>query len=506
MRMHRPLVAVALASFLAGCGGEGRPAGGARDSVARDTSIDPATVPGLVALELWQLRDSVSFTEWNATRPEPVQWYTAGSPFGDRGAWCALTERRIQLAGHQIERDAFFYPPEPPPTLELPDESNPERLITRGCTLGLIWVRVPVSDSTAGAALADSVRAQLTRLYGRADTGAVSYGGSAFWTHRGRWRRGEITIVSALAGGLLTSFPDSARSTRSVIALAHLPQSGMGSGGDWYASLDIIADTLPLDSAVALSAVDTTLWVPLERALADAAAADTVREPNYPALDRTRLVWPLGRWLAAANAQSAGRRAAGLFVADQVLGRSLCAYGLCEGPDSARFRPLRALGAKFEYSPLGGGWVFAHNWLQDILTLGFDGPVSNAAFLLMLENGFDTSGTCRAGGDNFRTVITKGEAWLARHPQHPYSRTVHFLVAEAYGDVVALAHGALAEYADSSQFREEAPAATAKALEHYRLAITPGDTTRVARGAWRQAWWLMAGLPPRTTRFVCIYD
>lgn len=506
MRRRSPFVTVALASLLSGCGGERRPAGGAADGVARDTSIDPATVPGQVALELWQLQDSVSFIEWNATRPEPVQRYTADSPLDDRGAWCAFTERRTELSGHQIERDAFFYPPEPPPTLELPGEANPERLIAGGCTLGLIWVRIPVAVSAAGGALADSVRAQLTRLYGRPDTGAVSYRGSAFWTHRGRWRHGEMTIVSALAGGLRMSVRDSVPSPRYVVALAHLPRSGMASDRDWYASLGITADTLPLDSAVALSTVDTTLWVPLERALADATAADTVRAPNRRSLDRTRLVETLGRWLAAANVQPAGRRAAALFVADQVLGRSLCAYDLCRGPDSARFRPLRALGAKFEYSPLGDGWVFTHNWLQDILTLGLDGPVSNATFLLMLEYGFDTSGTCRGGGDNFRAVITRGEAWLARHPQHAYARTVHFLVAEGYHDIVALARGALAEYADSTQYLEEAPAATAMALEHYRLAMTPGDTTRMAREAWRQAWWLMAGLPPRTTRFVCIYD
>ncbi|MDO8666583.1 MAG: hypothetical protein Q7J79_08215 [Gemmatimonadales bacterium] len=507
MRM-RPggIVMLALLAVLVGCGERER-RGGARPADSLATSIDPATVPGQVALELWQLRDSVSFAEWNADRPEPVQRFTAGSPWYDRGDWCAYAERRAQVAGHEIERDAFFYPPGPPQSLELPAETSPERLIIRGCALGLVWVRVSAADSAAGAVLADSVRAQLTRIYGRADTGEVSFGGSAFWTRRGRWRRGSISVVSALSTPPLSLVRDTSRSSASVVALAYLPRSGMDAGGaETVASLTTSADTLSLDSAVALSALDTNVWNPLKRALAEANTPDAATGPSRRPLDRARLLEALRRWLAAAGAQPAGRRAAALFVADQVLGRSLCAYGLCEGPDSARFRPFRALGAKFEYSPLGDGWVFTHNWLQDILTLGLDGPVSNATFMLLLEYGFDTSGTCRGGGDNFRDVIAKGEAWLARHPQHQQARAAHFLVAEAYRDIVALAHGALAEYADSAQYLEESPAAREKALEHYRLAIPPGDTSRMAREAWQQAWWLMAELPPRGTRFVCVYD
>jgi hypothetical protein len=190
--------------------------------------------------------------------------------------------------------------------------------------------------------------------------------------------------------------------------------------------------------------------------------------------------------------------------------RAACAYLLCgrAGPaDSTRLVPFQALGARFTYTPLGTSWVFNRNWLSPARALDRDGSVGRAILLLQLEHQFDFSGICAGGLEGFRRVMAEGERYLARVPNGPISAEVHFLVGDAYRDVVALASGVLAEYVDSvAPYRNEAPGARARALEHYRATMALAPERPVARAAWRRAWWILAGLPPRETRFVCVYD
>src|SRR3990172_5529001 len=160
--------------------------------------VDPATVPGAVALELWQLREGVTLADWMSARVEEhLERRDTATAYDFAGAWCARAERRTPVAGHTLERSAFFFPPLPPTGLELPPDSQPEQLVG-ACTLGLVWTRAPEVASADGAGLADSVRAALTRAYGGTgrDT-AMSFWGSAFWTHRGGFRRGVGAAVSA---------------------------------------------------------------------------------------------------------------------------------------------------------------------------------------------------------------------------------------------------------------------------------------------------------------------
>ena len=82
----------------------------------------------------------------------------------------------------------------------------------------------------------------------------------------------------------------------------------------------------------------------------------------------------------------------------------------------------------------------------------------------------------------------------------------HFLVGEAYRDIVALAHGAGDIYADSSRYGAEAGPAALKAIEHYRAAMRAAPGSEAARQSWRRAWWLTAGLVPKDLRFYCVYD
>jgi hypothetical protein len=88
----------------------------------------------------------------------------------------------------------------------------------------------------------------------------------------------------------------------------------------------------------------------------------------------------------------------------------------------------------------------------------------------------------------------------------PAERAVELMVAEAYRDYVALAEGVGSEYADPLDYRDSAPAALEKAIEHFRAALPQAPDTFENRARWSDAWRLIAGLPPAHLRFYCIYD
>lgn len=445
------------------CGGEPRPAPGA----SAGPEVNPSTVPGRVALELWQLRPGITLASWTAANLTD-QVSGADSAVAEvPGGWCARSASAIEVAGRTLVRETFFYPPPMPADPLLPDSGSPE--LVQLCELAIMRLRVPAGDSL----LADSVTSQLDSVFGPRATEARGIG-PALWSRSARYQRGGLTIVAAHDRGrgalVLARFP-----VRE--ALHHEP-----------------ADSLPLDSAARLAGLDSALWSALERAATDTGAAP-------PAA----LITPLTRWVNGAAALPLPRRAAALYVADEVLERSMCRHGLCEQRANAALEPLRAAGSRFTWSPLGGVYTSERAWLTQARILDRDSPIGDRIFLMQLEAGFDFSGTCARGSEGFYAVITNGERYLQRMPEGPISGGVHFLVAEAYRDVVALASGAAGDYADASQYQPEAANARTRALDHYRAAIAAGPSA-AASAAWQRSWLLLSGLPPADVRFFCVYD
>jgi len=494
--MPRPLAVTILLLVLGACRGD-RPAAAAPGSFA----VDPSSTPGAVVLQLWQLREGVTLGEWHTAHPEET---VAGDDstaltrsFGD---WCAFAGREITVGTRPIRRAMFFYVPDPGDLT--PPDTTPD--LARECVAGLVWVSIPAADSTSGAHLADSIGTQLAVSFGDSVPGPMAFWGSAWWSHTRRFRRDSTTVVSALRGPP-ASAADSARHW-AVIAFAYRRASGITSGAvdepapasDAYAPVD----SVPLDSAVALARLDSTLWLPLRHLVrtADTAAGRV----SASAVDS--LVRPLRRWLQAAASLPAARHAAALYAADVTLERSLCHYARCGTPDAAPLAPLRALGAQFTWAELGGTWVYERSWMNQARALNRDSPLGDRIFLAQMATAFDPSGTCAAGTEGFRRVIANGERYLARVPAGGIAADVHYEVAEAYRDIVALARGAGGVYADSSRYGDEAGTAARRALLHYREAMRAGPGAPVARAAWRRAWALQAGLVPQDLRFFCVYD
>ncbi len=136
---------IALAAVTAACGGRERPAAhqAGRDS-AGGVSVDPATVPGALALELWQLREGVTLADWMSARVEEhLERRDTATAYDFAGAWCARAERRTPVAGHTLERSAFFFPPLPPTGLELPPETRVHPGHREPTTIGEEWEQNP---------------------------------------------------------------------------------------------------------------------------------------------------------------------------------------------------------------------------------------------------------------------------------------------------------------------------------------------------------------------------
>jgi len=200
------------------------------------------------------------------------------------------------------------------------------------------------------------------------------------------------------------------------------------------------------------------------------------------------------------------RRAAALYLADQVLERAMCSFRLCERERDPALAPLAALGAAVAWAPLGATNVYRHTWMSQARALSRDTPLGQRIFLAQLAAGFDFSGVCGGGAEAFRKVIDNGERYLARLPASPIAADVHYLVGEAYEDIVGLARGVGGDYADSSRYGREVHDAARRALAHYAAATRAGTASPAARAAWSRAWWLRAGLLPRDLHFYCVYD
>ena len=464
--------------------------------------------------ELGALQGGETPADW--LRTHAADSFAIFAPARDRDndrPWCARTSARDTLpSGEPVVRHAYFYPPPPPAPLELPADAAAADLVRRECRLGAIWVESPVSDTSAGRARAEAIRATMSRRYGPVRPGpdaitprplpeslqkavarfggfenlrlGVSFFGSAGWRTIGRWEADSITLVSAFDAGL------SPTESHRVLAIAYLPWSNLSTPLRQLTA-EIEAKDRSADTSVATAA---------RRAGIDArVTAAVLALPGSQTSDSMRLA-TLRTWFAAARSLDSAHRAAALFVADA------SAPGGFERKDSSTLAPYRALGFEFVYSELDGGYNYTHNLLDQALRLDANGPIGDLVRLYELRTGFNLNGMCGGGGEAFRKVITQGQALLTGAKDPGLQAELHFLIGDGYADIVALAAGEGDEYADTTAYRAEAPQARRDAVAHYRAGLALDHRSAKAQSSWLEAWRLMAGLPPTTTHFFCVYD
>ena len=141
---------------------------------------------------------------------------------------------------------------------------------------------------------------------------------------------------------------------------------------------------------------------------------------------------------------------------------------------------LAKYGLALHFDEMGGGFFYRRDLLWRVWENYPESPSGEQAFVLLLEDGWDTTGACNNGGDQTREVIRRGEEFLQKHPASPYRAAVTYLIAEAYASWWSLSkinpNSPLAEYVDPKQYEDSADAARLKAIEYLEKlpALAPG--------------------------------
>lgn len=165
----------------------------------------------------------------------------------------------------------------------------------------------------------------------------------------------------------------------------------------------------------------------------------------------------------------------------------------------------------FQYAELDGGSFYQHDLLWRVWQNFPATDWGERAFVLLLDAGWDTSGTCSKGGaDQFRQVISQGETFLQQHPNSENRAFVTHLVAQAYATWWTLSRtpaSGMEDYVDPSTYVEGSEAARLKAIDDFEQVQQLAPGTPLAEYAQQV---LPALREQQTTtdgyRFFCVYD
>jgi hypothetical protein len=222
---------------------------------------------------------------------------------------------------------------------------------------------------------------------------------------------------------------------------------------------------------------------------------------RHTILNPEQLVSSIQAWLKAAAAQDSGKRAAADLVADRVLRVAWRPFLLTDpNQQKAERARLTAMGAESQLSDESGEMEYQGSWLQAAQRLDPTGPMGQRASVLLLE------ADCAGGQspDGYHSIIQRLEGLVANAADSEVRSTTQILEADAYRDIVALAHGLGKTNADSTKFLPEAEAAKTKALALYEAALAADSTSRLARGGKLAHDHLASGQPLDHVRFFCL--
>jgi len=442
-----------------------------------------------VSLAEWKTQHSTDVVE--LFKPSVSEW--------PNETWCA---RAVSV--HPVDSDSkatrtvYFFQPPAPERAAIPME---DATLIGQCRSGLVSTTVDLPDSTRATGLLEQTRQQVNAAIGAGQENAdLLWSGSALWTEKSLWQRDDVAVAAAIRKPRDSSTPR-------VLMLGLGRASGLGIRFDQIGRADAGAcqrdlrrTTERIDEALGIAAIGEA-----DGGLrsANRIEAEECSRSATPA-QRADIGDAIVRGLDSIRSLPPARQAAGLFAADQLLARSGLTWEKDQRPEIRQ--RLEARGAKFEWDQLGGGYVYAHDWLKDSLQVDPDGRAGELAFLTLMEMGFHTSVGCRPSGmDGFRAVIREGESYLKQKPESALRSDIHFLMARAHGDVVALSAGGT-DVGDASAYVNEAPRARTRALEEYRLWLESASDNRRRGEGWSEAWRLAAGLSPTQTFFYCVYD
>jgi hypothetical protein len=215
------------------------------------------------------------------------------------------------------------------------------------------------------------------------------------------------------------------------------------------------------------------------------------------------------QFLDAANQATDAQKPAMLLAADLMLQAVWCPLEPKIECDQLRTR-FAEHKLTLTYSELGGGSYYQHDLLWRVWHDFPETEWGERAFVLLLDWGWDTSGTCAKGSDQFREVIRQGELFLQQHRDSRYRDFVIHLVGQAYATWWSLSQQptpAMADYVDPKLYQEGSEQARLKAIGYFEQVLQHSPGSLLGEYA-RQFLPILRQqqLTIDSYRFFCVYD
>lgn len=478
-----------------------------------DYSSDVAAFASAADHYVSLLHEGTTLGHWLDTRNPADQW-------AEYPEECASYFTALRLPSKiAIPWKLYFYPPPVPSPVTFPDHGS-----RRDCVLGTVQVEAEDRGRPDLANLMDgAAREVFTRQYGQSigseDVpfwGPYSYPNAARWISHAEIISGHSSDVSHcndLHSPLLamgdTAFvcAHSAMVRRLELDLAHSYRYREIEDSQFHRAL-AIAGADPVLTEKLQNLYKQILRGNAERLEnlfqrsvdGNTPPAQTVQPPTW----LPSLLPLLQEWLTRLKTFPAERRAAGLLAADHLLLAAQTAGEMAGWPQgNSEQSLLKKLSVEFAASETENGY-YTRSWVKQARELDPSGVVGQMAII-----GSMSHASCggQDSDDPSRKVILEGEKLLSNGLDAPIAAQVHFMVGDAYSDLVALAAQGLNAQGspDPDKFRGEAEVDRAKALEHYRAGLAVDNASQNAQDAWRQAWRLLARIQP-DERYVCFEE
>ena len=231
---------------------------------------------------------------------------------------------------------------------------------------------------------------------------------------------------------------------------------------------------------------------------------DPVAKSPDPA--RERFVFQL---VETAENRQADQRPAILLAADLVANDIWC-----PSENKEQCNQLRGEFAQhkltLEYSELGGGFYYQRDLLWRVWQQYPETDLGAKAFVLLLELGWDSSGTCAKGREQFREMIRQGDSFLQQWPTSRQRAEVLFLTGQAYATWWSLsnepADSPMADYVDPKRYNDGAEEARLKAISYFEQVQQLAPEAKVAEYADQILPALREQQIQTTYKFFCVYD
>ena len=474
-----------------------------------------------LALSTSAIDTMTTLARWMSSHPGDI--VSGSAPDGALpGRVCRTAIAYLKLEGRSFTRSAVFHVPSAPPGETFPSDTT--RLAERLCRLRAMWLSTVERDSLRAIAAADSIVRVVDSTLGPGRPRLAMRGkGTGEWQHVRSWAGPGTTVVLGIVPPELRSTPvprSDAAAPPPTPLVDTLPRRvivasfAAGSGLDTLADEALLAEMGQVGEAereLELARADSAIeWSGATEIAADlrTVLAHVRRVGEGVTLRDARSDSALVRAVAAARGSAPrldpARRSATLLAADLVLAISAGVLDADSTKSDVRLRrALQAAGAPYENSPLGEVDDYTRALLWDAYRADSLGRAGRASFVELLSLGMATKINCGDGSDAFDRVIDAGEKALRAGATDPL---VHYYVAAAHADIVALSNRSGDDFSDPLTYRPRAPHARARAVQHYREALNGLTDRRLRRAAWTSATSLMLETPMSDTRFFCVYD